>query len=186
MTLTRTFPNDAKAVQAARQFVLESLGGYASELIDVAELLISELATNSVRHTDSAFEVTVAADSSRIRLTVTDDGSGQPVVRRPHAGALSGRGLALVDQFSASWGVEPSKTGKTVWLVLNVSDHASECSKAARSTTAHSQASGSAAPLAKGPRAAGRFAPRRGPDCVAAGRSGSPTRRSRDLCRAPS
>ena len=126
MTSARRFPNDVAAAKAARQFVLEKLPGYAPELLEVVELLVSELATNSVRHTESGFEVRVSSDPRRIRVSVTDSGPGRPVERAHDPSAASGRGLALVKMLSSASGVNPSRGaagGKTVWFVLDVAEH---------------------------------------------------------------
>lgn len=125
MTAARRFPNDAIAVKAARQFALESLADRSLELLEMVELLVSELASNCVRHTDSAFEVKISSDPSQIHISVTDSGSGRPEMQRFDPTAVSGRGLALVEMLSNSWGVspsEPTSSGKTVWFVLDVAD----------------------------------------------------------------
>jgi len=135
MTAARKFPNDAAAARAARQFALEALSGYSSELREVVELLVSELATNSVRHTDSDFEVTISVDASTIRISVADSGTGQPAVQQLDPSAVSGRGLALVEMLSSSWGVRPSQSGvsgKTVWFVLDIADKQLQSGSAAR------------------------------------------------------
>jgi serine/threonine-protein kinase RsbW len=122
MTSIRDFPNDPTAVRAARRFALESLSGQSAELLEVVELLVSELATNAVRHTDSGFSVRVEQDARRIRISVTDHGGGHPEVQGLDPEAISGRGLALVEMFSREWGVRPSRSaegGKTVWLELD-------------------------------------------------------------------
>lgn len=124
-TNTRNFPNEPAAVRGARQFALEHLRGYAPELLEVVELLVSELATNSVRHTGSSFTLQVESDPRRIRISVTDSGAGRPEVQGLDPQRLSGRGLALVEMFSSDWGVRSSGSatgGKTVWLVLETSD----------------------------------------------------------------
>lgn len=126
MISARKFPNDVAAAKAARQFALENLAGYAPELLEVVELLVSELATNSVRHTDRGFEVRVSSDPRRIRVSVTDSGAGRPVEQAFDPAAHSGRGLALVKMLSSASGVSRSRAaagGKTVWFVLDVADH---------------------------------------------------------------
>ncbi|HEX3802149.1 MAG TPA: ATP-binding protein [Solirubrobacteraceae bacterium] len=166
MTGARKFPNDAAAARAARQFALENLPGYSSELLDVVELLVSELATNSVRHTESDFEVRVTGDPRRIRISVTDRGSGWPMVQRPDPAALSGRGLALVETLSSSWGISQSRSaagGKTVWLVLDVADH-----QFRHTSTAHAGGSASRTPSARTPRTVKRTAAGRGPRWIIA------------------
>lgn len=123
MTSSRTFANDPAAVVAARRFVLGELSAYSEDLLEVIELLVAELAGNCVRHTDSSFQVRLDADPHQIRIAVTDRGSGKPVVRGLDPDAVTGRGLALVEMLSSSWGVRPSRSaagGKAVWFSLDV------------------------------------------------------------------
>jgi anti-sigma regulatory factor (Ser/Thr protein kinase) len=125
MTSRRRFPNDPAAVRAARKFVLTELAGYAADLLEVTELLVSELAGNCVRHTKSSFEVHIEADVRRITVRVADRGSGRPVVRSLDPDAVAGRGLALVEMLSSSWGVRASRSaagGKSVWFALDLRD----------------------------------------------------------------
>lgn len=125
MTSNRRFPNDPQAVRAARRFAIDELAGYAPELLDVVELLVSELAGNCVRHTNSSFEVQVSGDRRRIRVAVSDRGPGRPVVQHVDSNAIAGRGLALVETLSSSWGVRNSRLrggGKAVWFELDLSD----------------------------------------------------------------
>lgn len=122
MTVTRNFPNDVAAVREARQFALESLRSDSSyDLREVVELVVSELATNCVRHTSSGFEVAVSSDVGQVRIAVTDAGPGRPAVQPFDPTAVRGRGLALVEMLSSSWGVSPRSGagGKTVWAVLD-------------------------------------------------------------------
>ncbi len=163
MTGTRKFENDAVAVRAARQFALKNLPGYSPEVLDVVELLVSELATNSVRHTESEFELRVSGDPRRIRISVTDRGTGWPAVQSLDPAALSGRGLALVEMLSSSWGISRSRSaagGKTVWLVLDVADHQFQPRSKVRA-----RASDARAQSARPPRAMRRSVSARGPRC---------------------
>ena len=122
MTSSRRFPNDPAAVRAARKFAVHELAGYAPDLLEIIELLVSELAGNCVRHTDSSFAVRIGADRTRIRISVSDRGAGSPVMRSLDPNAVAGRGLALVDTLSSSWGVRRNRSlggGKAVWFVLD-------------------------------------------------------------------
>jgi anti-sigma regulatory factor (Ser/Thr protein kinase) len=123
MTSSRTFPNDPAAVRAARKFATQMLSSYSPDLLEVIELLVSELAGNCVRHTNSSFAVRIGADRRRIRISVSDTGPGNPVVRSLDPEAVAGRGLALVEMLSSSWGVRRNRSltgGKAVWFVLDL------------------------------------------------------------------
>jgi len=125
MTSHRKFRNEPQAVRAARKFAVQQLSDYAPEHLDTVELLVSELAGNCVRHTNSDFEVSISGDRHRIRISVSDRGAGTPHVQHVDTDAVSGRGLALVEMLSSSWGVRGSRLprgGKAVWFVLELDD----------------------------------------------------------------
>ncbi|WP_369035028.1 ATP-binding protein [Streptomyces adonidis] len=87
------------------------------DLLDVAELLVSELVTNAVLHAASRFRLTLTAAHGILRCEVTDTGRRTPRVR--HAGAAeSGRGMFLVDALARRWGCHQEGPGKTVWFEL--------------------------------------------------------------------
>lgn len=84
-------------------------------------LLTSELAINAAQHARSPMDVTVRYwPGSRVRVEVHDDGGGKPEARWPTGFEETGRGLALVELLSESWGVTECRTGKTVWFELRV------------------------------------------------------------------
>lgn len=119
MTQTRSFPRQPESVAAARRFAKHALRGTATEVLEAVELMVSELATNCVRHTNTAFELSVARARGRIRVEVTDRASGTPTMRSPGPDDPTGRGLQIVNMLSESWGVESrSARGKTVWFTL--------------------------------------------------------------------
>jgi hypothetical protein len=55
-----------------------------------------------------------------VRIGVEDQSSDQPSVRRYESDAVTGRGLALVEQLASSWGVETTPSGKVVWCEIDV------------------------------------------------------------------
>jgi anti-sigma regulatory factor (Ser/Thr protein kinase) len=114
------FPAERDAPRSARHFVADTLGrwGHTGRMVDDAQLLVSELATNAVLHARSAFSVVARAEESRIRVSVRDASPVTPKLRDHGAMALSGRGLHLVAALSADWGVEVTADGKTVWAEL--------------------------------------------------------------------
>jgi len=129
----RAFGNAPPAVSDARRFVVAELADLPRSVVDEIAVMVSELATNCVRHTDAEFRVRVEHDSRRVRIEVTDRGSGMPTVRVPPATEPTGRGLRIVRELSDSFGVRPlpDPPGKTVWFVVNL-DHTSSHSSAER------------------------------------------------------
>lgn len=115
-----TLGADADSPSIARRRVVEALRhwGAANTLVDDVALVITELATNAVRHANSSFTVTVRASASTLRVGVHD--------AVPLAGTSSQawlvpqplHGLSFVDALCASWGVEDTRDGKLVWAEL--------------------------------------------------------------------
>jgi hypothetical protein len=79
----------------------------ATRWIDDASLMVSELFSNTVEHTDSD-TVTVGVETTgdgRARCTVTDRAPGGVLQSRPvDLTTLGGNGLAIVDQLATGWG----------------------------------------------------------------------------------
>lgn len=108
---------DSAAV--ARRFVAEALSAVGDDQREIAVLLTSELVTNALLYAQSPITVRVLRQASTYRVGVRDE---SPVDVRPrHVGieATSGRGLALVQQLSGTWGVDDvDGLGKEVWFEL--------------------------------------------------------------------
>lgn len=125
----RDLAPESASGRAARQFVQKALEAWGwpgrgaegvYQLQDIL-LLTSELAINAAQHARSPMEVSVhywAGD--RVRVEVRDQGTGTPTLQRPATFEESGRGLALVDLLSGSWGVASCPSGKTVWFELDI------------------------------------------------------------------
>lgn len=123
---TRSFPLDRDAPRQARHFALDLLRGWRPEqrcgvniASDVA-IVVTELATNAVRHARSGFTVSLMLGTDAVQVRVED--------ARPLAGShgdpplpvSADHGLGLVDAVAARWGVQPADGGKTVWAELPV------------------------------------------------------------------
>jgi anti-sigma regulatory factor (Ser/Thr protein kinase) len=113
----RTFPGRPESVTAARRYVRNVLRDQSREVVDAAELMACELATNCVQHAHCDFELVIHAQG-RIRVEVRDTNQGRPVVGYPAPEDRSGRGLRIVEAMSDNWGIIPSTSGKTVWFAL--------------------------------------------------------------------
>ena len=119
MRRTRTFPRTAESVGAARRFATDALRGIDPDQLDSVELMVSELATNSIRHARAEFELSVANVEGEIRVEVTDGAGGEPRMRKAGPEDPTGRGLQIVNLLSEAWGVEHRQgSGKTVWFTL--------------------------------------------------------------------
>jgi anti-sigma regulatory factor (Ser/Thr protein kinase) len=114
------FPAERDAPRSDRHFVAAALGrwGYAGSLVDDAQLLVTELATNAAVHARSTFSVVARTGEPGIRVSVHDASPVEPTLRDDDPTAQSGRGLQLVAALSASWGVDVTADGKTVWAEL--------------------------------------------------------------------
>ncbi|MER7489290.1 SpoIIE family protein phosphatase [Streptomyces sp. NPDC126497] len=114
---------EPERVSVARQQLRELLHDWSSpDQVDSAVLLLSEMLTNVLVHTDTdallLAEVTEGWDGRRLRVEVTDAGDDLPHVRRPGELASSGRGLVLIELLAHTWGVAPRGTGKSIWFEL--------------------------------------------------------------------
>ncbi len=122
MRRTARFPGVRTSVSAARRLVATTLTGLPDEVCEAAALVASELASNSVRHAASAFELRIEKTPEQIRIEVEDEGSGKPALQSPGPTDTSGRGLRIVEAFADEWGVIPrdQASGKTVWVTIAV------------------------------------------------------------------
>jgi anti-sigma regulatory factor (Ser/Thr protein kinase) len=131
VTHKRTFPHKPESVPAARRFATSALPGVSADTLEAVELMVSELATNCIRHTDSGFELTITRAGGDIRVAATDRAGGRPQMRSPKPTDPSGRGLKIIDMLSAEWGVEQrAATGKTVWFTVPDTTAARQASRA--------------------------------------------------------
>ncbi len=131
MRRMRTFPAIPQSVHAARRFATDTLGGSAAATLEAVELMVSELATNCIRHERTSFHITILGSTREVRIEVTDSGTGTPTMRSPGPDEPSGRGLQIVDMLSERWGVLPEQpSGKTVWFTVPATSGAQAASGA--------------------------------------------------------
>jgi anti-sigma regulatory factor (Ser/Thr protein kinase) len=119
---SQPFGPDTDAPRQARWWLANLLRehGFGHELHDVM-VMVSELATNAVKHAKGDFEVGASFDGARLRVEVVDSDPNVPQVHWVPAGATSGRGLLIVETLSDSWGVTALEGGgKSVWFELRV------------------------------------------------------------------
>jgi serine/threonine-protein kinase RsbW len=128
------------SVARARRRVLDRLNEWCvdQEACDDAQLLVSELFTNAVRHTASEkVSCELWLVGPRLCLEVTDQGGGpHPMAPRPggpvDADGESGRGLLLVSVLADDWGIRPGsfdggpRRGHAVWAEMTCSRNATD------------------------------------------------------------
>ncbi|MDT0265424.1 SpoIIE family protein phosphatase [Streptomyces sp. DSM 44915] len=113
-----TFAADRQVVREARRAVVRTLRDWGlDELVDPAELLVSELVTNAVRHARGPVEVRVVRGSSLL-IEVTDPVPDPPHERTATPDDEGGRGLSIVSREARRWGTRSGPAGKTVWFEL--------------------------------------------------------------------
>lgn len=117
---------DPEAPRAARDIVGQCLrDGVAAPVLDNAQLIVSELVTNSLRHSgvtrDDGVGVRVQLTLGSVHLAVEDQGRHAEIAPAvPDLERGSGFGLNLVESLSQRWGVEPLAEGGTrVWAQLS-------------------------------------------------------------------
>jgi anti-sigma regulatory factor (Ser/Thr protein kinase) len=109
------------SVGAARRLVRAATArAVPPELVETAELLVSELVTNAVVHAGTPVEIGVAVlEDLTVMVTVSDGSPHVPVTRDYAETASTGRGLVLVQELADHWGVDLTPAGKSVWFCLS-------------------------------------------------------------------
>ena len=125
-----TIPLTARAPAIARTVVAGCLGEHVtSSVLDAAQLLVTELATNSLVHSGTPeggdLVVRVHLWHGTCRLEVEDQGcDGVVAPRSPDPIGGGGMGLHLVQTLSLRWGVTRAPGGPTrVWAQLPCVQH---------------------------------------------------------------
>lgn len=114
---------DPSATAIARQVVEDACRAWRLDHVqDAAQLVITELVSNVVRHAGTDMEISLTASPGALRLAVRD---GNPIPPRPDVSEASlaenGRGLVVIRALAIEWGATPSGGGKVVWAVLSTS-----------------------------------------------------------------
>jgi anti-sigma regulatory factor (Ser/Thr protein kinase) len=126
-------PYTASSVGVARRRLIGDLtdaGVYEATACD-ASLVLSELISNALRHATplpgSLVRVSWGLYDDCVEVAVSDGGGPTvPMINKPAANALGGRGLGIVDRLSVRWGVYTRQDGSetTVWAALPLSGDA--------------------------------------------------------------
>jgi anti-sigma regulatory factor (Ser/Thr protein kinase) len=113
-------PSEPTSVSRARELACGWLAAHGlDDLVDTTELLVSELATNALRHGRGEMRLRLLRDRT-IVCEVWDHGYAQPRQRRALATDEGGRGLQLVSLLAERWGSRRTPKGKIVWFELGL------------------------------------------------------------------
>lgn len=160
-----------ESARAAREFTVAILREWHLDaLTEDAVVIVSELATNAIRHGTPAgaagpgrFELSWCLQASRLICVVTDQTGTPPALAAPGPEAESGHGLQIVGALAVAWGWTILGTGeKAVWAALElpaVADGGAASGPARAATADGDSGSGLVSPAAvRDMRVAGRAA----------------------------
>ena len=89
-----------------------------ADMADGGILAISELVTNAVLHAQTPFLVWAEYDAGHLTLAGLDGSATLPMLLPPDGDREGGRGMAIIDQLGATWGLVKTALGKVVWVDL--------------------------------------------------------------------
>ncbi|MFD8568246.1 ATP-binding protein [Streptomyces sp. NPDC059639] len=94
----------------------------ADALVEEAQLVVTELATNVLVHVGEGSVATVILEArgGRLRIEVHDKSHAIPLVTETECGRECGRGLHLIAGLVTDWGTALSVSGKAVWCELEL------------------------------------------------------------------
>ncbi|MFF5362905.1 SpoIIE family protein phosphatase [Streptomyces scabiei] len=109
-----------QAVGQARRYTRRVLRRWGVEsTADTVLLVVSELVTNALVHTDGRVRLDLTLLADRLRVAVADSSPRTPA--KPTVigwEATGGRGILLVEAMSSAWGTVPVSGGKQVWAEI--------------------------------------------------------------------
>ena len=110
-------------MQNARRWVVETCRDIdRADLVECAELGVSELVTNALLHAEAPISVRVRGTREHPRVEVRDGSVEPPAIPEGNPDDLDellltfGRGLGIVARCADAWGAEVEEDGKVVWF----------------------------------------------------------------------
>jgi anti-sigma regulatory factor (Ser/Thr protein kinase) len=108
---------DPREVARARRLVRAHLLEWGlDDAVDTAELLVSEVVSNAVRHAGGARIGLRLVRTDALLFEVTDDEPELPTLLGTGVYDESGRGLRVVSRLAREWGASAAGHRKTVWF----------------------------------------------------------------------
>lgn len=115
--LAMALPTAPPSIAIARAAVVRAFAGLPDDVLEDAQLLVSEAVTNAIRHSgqppDVPIRLTGTLGGTRVRIEVADEGPGIPMEE-----AEQGFGFRIFGELAADWGVGSLKGHSTTWFEL--------------------------------------------------------------------
>ncbi len=120
MTTRVTLQRDPTEAGEARRHVAQACSGLARDVVEIAQLLTTELVANAIDHGAGEITLDITRASRDLRVDVIDAAPGRPRIGRAGAYQTHGRGMLIVESLASAWGVEPPSGDrqKSVWFKL--------------------------------------------------------------------
>jgi anti-sigma regulatory factor (Ser/Thr protein kinase) len=118
--LTMSLGSGPEAAAEARRAIGKLRADLDPPLMETLRLLVTELVTNSVRHTAAdSMTLRIAVGRAAVLTEVADTGPGfDPECVEQAGDDNTGWGLFLVERLASSWGVKHDGASKRVWFEL--------------------------------------------------------------------
>lgn len=113
-------PTEVRLLRKAAVMQLSRWG--APVAVDEAELLVTELATNVVKHVGEGASATLVLEwrRERLRFEVHDKSQTMPSLKSADCDEECGRGLHLLAALAVDWGTVLTAVGKAVWCEIPI------------------------------------------------------------------
>jgi anti-sigma regulatory factor (Ser/Thr protein kinase) len=117
VVLAMALPTAPRSVGRARSAVRRAFAGLPDDVLEDAQLLVSEAVTNAIRHSgqppDAPIRLTGSLGGTRIHIEVADEGPGVS----PGDGE-EGLGFRIFGTLATDWGVGSVDGRSTTWFEL--------------------------------------------------------------------
>lgn len=113
---------EPRSAALARRVVRDACRAWKlPHLVDDAELVVTELVSNAVRHAGGDLELVVVLRGTVLHISLRDGSPDTPRRNLPDPDSgEGGRGLMLLDAVASGWGSTPDPPGKVVWATVRV------------------------------------------------------------------
>jgi PAS domain S-box-containing protein len=114
-------PESVAAARAEVRALLRASG--RTDLLETAELLVSEIVTNALLHAGTDIDLALTLGANGLTVEVGDGSSHLPSLRHYAATSGTGRGLLMLEAMVDDWGVLQHAAGKVVWFRISGPDN---------------------------------------------------------------